>query len=361
MITFADFDDSAWARIEHDWTAWWDGTLERPLVTLETHDPLSGVNWSIYSDFLTQFPLGTPPGPLIDHLERRLRATRYFCDAFPKAWLNFGAGIAAAFLGAGASYATNTTWFYPLGVASLADVAVHFDPSNPWWFWVQDIARHAVERWRGRVAIGHTDLGGNLDILASLRGTQDLLTDLYDAPGEVERLTRAITGVWLRFFREESDVLAHGGRGESCWAPHWAPGPMYMLQSDVSYMIGPAMFERYVVPDLEACCAALDYPFYHLDGKGQLKHLDRLLAMPELRGIQWQPGDGQPLADGWLEVLKRIRDAGKLCQVYVRCEGVFTIAHALGGQGFLFSLLEDELTADAAARFEARFRAEFGA
>ena len=106
-------------------------------------------------------------------------------------------------------------------------------------------------------------------------------------------------------------------------------------------MIGPAMFERYVMPDLEACCAALDYPFYHLDGKGQLKHLDRLLAMPELRGIQWQPGDGQPLADGWLDVLKRIRDAGKLCQVYVRCEGVFTIAHALGGEGFLFSLLEE--------------------
>ena len=336
MITYADFDNAAWARIEHDWTAWWDGTLDRPLVTLETHDPLPGVNWSIYSDFLTQFPLGTPPGPVIDHLERRLRATRFYCDAFPKTWLNFGAGIAAAFLGAGASYATNTTWFYPLGVDLLADVEVHFDPSNPWWLWVQDIARHAVERWRGRLAIGHTDLGGNLDILASLRGTQDLLTDLYDAPGEVERLTRAITGVWLRFFREESDVLAHGGAGNPAGRRIGRPARCTCFRA-TSRHISPAMFERYVVPDLEACCASLDYPFYHLDGKGQLRHLDRLLAMPKLRGIQWQPGDGQPLADEWLDVLKRIRDAGKLCQVYVGCEGVFTIARALGGKGFLFT------------------------
>jgi hypothetical protein len=55
-------------------------------------------------------------------------------------------------------------------------------------------------------------------------------------------------------------------------------------------MISPQMFERFVLPDLLACCEFLDYAFYHLDGKGQLPHLNMLLALERLRGIQWVPG-----------------------------------------------------------------------
>ena len=111
-----------------------------------------------------------------------------------------------------------------------------------------------------------------------------------------------------------------------------------MLQSDFSYMISPAMFERFVLPDLERCCVALDYPFYHMDGKGQVRHLEHLLSLKRLRGIQWQPGAGTPSAHQWLPLLKRIRDAGKLCQVYVTPEGALTIVRALGGKGFVFAI-----------------------
>jgi hypothetical protein len=107
-----------------------------------------------------------------------------------------------------------------------------------------------------------------------------------------------------------------------------------MLQSDFAYMISPEMFERFVLPDLDACCEALDHGFYHLDGKGQIVHLDMLLSLERLRGVQWIPGDGQPAPDQWLPLLKRIRDAGKLCQVYVSPEGARTILRELGGRGF---------------------------
>jgi hypothetical protein len=108
-----------------------------------------------------------------------------------------------------------------------------------------------------------------------------------------------------------------------------------MMQSDFAYMISPDMFERFVVPDLTACCKTLDHGFYHLDGKGQIVHLDHLLSIERLRGIQWIPGDGQPPPDRWLPLLKRIRDGGKLCQVFVSPEGARTIVQNLGGKGFL--------------------------
>jgi succinate dehydrogenase flavin-adding protein (antitoxin of CptAB toxin-antitoxin module) len=78
----------------------------------------------------------------------------------------------------------------------------------------------------------------------------------------------------------------------------------------------------------------MDHAFYHLDGKGQIRHLDMLLALDELAGIQWIPGNGQPQADQWLPLLKRIRDAGKLCQMYVSAGGARRIVRELGGRGF---------------------------
>jgi len=96
------------------------------------------------------------------------------------------------------------------------------------------------------------------------------------------------------------------------------------------------MFERFVLPDLITCCDHLDHGFYHLDGKGQIRHLGLHFSIERLRGIQWIPGDGPPPLQDWLSLLKRIRDEGKLCQVFVSPEGARTIVKYLGGRGFLF-------------------------
>ena len=112
-----------------------------------------------------------------------------------------------------------------------------------------------------------------------------------------------------------------------------------MHQSDFSYMISPKMFERFVLPDLAACFERMDHAFYHLDGKGQIPHLDMLLSLKDLAGIQWIPGAGQPQASKWLSLLKRIRDGGKLCQVFVSARGARTIVRELGGRGFALFII----------------------
>jgi len=163
--------------------------------------------------------------------------------------------------------------------------------------------------------------------------------------------------LWLRYYNELEAVTRTAGRGNACWGPVWSPGRGYMLQSDFSYMISPRMYKRFVVPDLTACCAALDYGFYHLDGMGEIPHLDHLLSIQRLRGIQWQPGDGQPMGDVWLPLLKRIRDGGKLCQVYVTRQGALTIQRELGGKGFLMHIVNDPMTVAEAEEFLRQLRA----
>jgi hypothetical protein len=79
----------------------------------------------------------------------------------------------------------------------------------------------------------------------------------------------------------------------------------------------------------------------HLDGKGQIRHLDLLLSLEHLRGIQWIPGDGAPPAEEWLPLLKRIREGGKLCQVYVTADAARKIIKELGGKGFALEIVDD--------------------
>ena len=335
------FTDEDWARIERDTMAWWDGTLERPLVNLAVTDPATKPGTY---EFLTNFPLSMPVEDVLDRYEPAFASTRYYGDAFPWWWLNFGAGMVAGFLGAKVNSVTDpseTVWFSPPRKSELKDVHLTYDPENAWWKRVKEMTAASVQRWGGKLAISHADLGGNLDILASFRTTEGLLFDLVEHPDEVRQQVAEATRLWLRYYDELDAIIRPNCRGTSCWTPIWSTGTTYMLQCDFSYMISPLMFERFVMPDLVACCDHLSHGFYHLDGRGEIPHLDLLLSIQRLRGIQWIPGDGSRPPEEWLPLLKRIRDGGKRCQVFVTPAGARTIVKNLGGQGFLLVVQHD--------------------
>ena len=335
-MTELQFTDEDWNRVERDTMRWWAGELERPLVYLAVPD--CDTKTGRYR-FLSNYPFEMPAEEIVDRHANYLATVRFYGDSFPWWWVNFGPGIAAGFMGAkvhSVSDPSETVWFSPPAQVELQDLDLGYDPENIWLKRVKELTAAIVERWQGRLAASMTDLGGNLDILASFRDTQTLLTDVIDQPEEVDRLVKQITGMWLRYYQEIDAIIRPACRGTSCWTPIWSTGKTYMLQCDFSYMISPSMFERFVLPDLTAVCDFLDHGFYHLDGKGEIPHLDLLLSIKRLRGIQWIPGDGQPSPDRWLSLLKRIRDGGKLCQVFVSPEGALHIARNLGGKGFLF-------------------------
>ena len=346
------FTEQDWQRVERDTLAWWAGELDQALVYLAVTGPIpeDQLNPPLFS-YWSNYPLEMPADQILDRFEPVFAATHFYGDAFPWWWLNFGPGIAAGFMGAKVHSVyepSETVWFSPAQKVGIQDLQLNYDATNVWWQRVKALTSAMVERYGRQLVVSHTDLGGNLDILASFRDTQDLLFDLIDHPEEVERLAQQITQHWLHYYDELDAIIRPARRGTSSWAPIWSNGKTYMLQSDFSYMISPAMFERFVLPDLTACCNHLDHGFYHLDGKGQIRHLDMLLSIERLRGIQWIPGDGQPPPQEWLPLLKRIRDGGKLCQVFVSLEGARTIARNLGGRGFLFVIQQPGLSTDIA-------------
>jgi 5-methyltetrahydrofolate--homocysteine methyltransferase len=345
------FTDKDWNRIERDWTRFWAHDLGRPLIWIECMDPdvppADG-----YKRYFPMYPPDMDPEAVIDIETREMNRIRFLGDAFPKRFLNFGPGSAACYFGSELKTGEDTVWFERLG-KNLDKITIKTDRQSFWYRRVHAVLDCALETWQGRAQVSHSDIGGNLDLLASLRGTNDLLMDLYDNPERIEALHRDITREWISIFDEETEKIKRVCRGLSPWAPIFSRETTYMLQCDFAFMISPDMFERFVLPELKACVDHIRDPFFHLDGKGQLPHLDMLLAIPGLKGVQWIPGAGQPEPQEWTDVLTRIRKAGKLCQLYLTPEGARRLKKSMPLNGFAIQIVVGDMRVSEA---EALFR-----
>lgn len=314
-----DFSFDRWDAVKETFDRWWAGGLDRPVITwtVEGRDPGRPEPDIPAHGFTAFHDLSVPAEAIVDRWDYDLSCRTFLGDAFPRVWPNFGPGVLAAFVGADliATPETQTVWFQPQARPEIADIHLEYDPDNVWLRRIEDICRAALDRWGGLVQVSLTDLGGNLDVLSTFRPAERLLLDLVDHPDEVMRVLWEAHEMWHRCYARIDAILRPANPGYSAWAGIFSPDPFYMLQCDFAYMISPQMFARFVRPELAATCRKLTNSFYHLDGVGQLAHLDLLLAMGDLDGVQWIPGSGQPQGVHWANVYRRIAAGGKKMQV----------------------------------------------
>ena len=329
-----DFNQERWITTRKNAEDWWSGKLDRPLIQIKisgrspgkAEPKISGVLW-----YKAAYDLSVTADEIVDLWDYQLSCQEFLGDSFPAVWPNFGAGVLAAFMGAKAEPAEETVWFHPDKNRELDEIRFSIASDNIWLKRIQDICRVAMERWEGLVQVGMTDLGGNLDVLSTFRPGEKLLMDLIDSPDEVKRLIGEEHKTWWEAFDKINAVLQPVNPGYTAWTPIFSGTPSYMLQSDFSYMIGPKMFDEFVKPELEASCKRLDRAFYHLDGVGELPHLDSLLSIRELKGVQWVPGDGKPQGEEWPDVYRKIIKAGKRAQFVGNWRNFDKLVNQIGG------------------------------
>lgn len=307
------FDLERMHRVQEAHVRWWNGTLDRPLVRVTLNNvhpsehiyPAPLLNQQSCADF------SWSPEQLIDALDEQLSRHEYLGDAFP--FVNFdafGPGVLAAFCGAKLDNSSGNVWFWPDEEREIADIHVKYNPDNIWVRRIKDIYRAGLEKWNGTVIMGMPDLGGVMDVAATFRGSENLLLDLYDDPDEVLRLNREIQDAWYAAYEDFAAVLAPQN-GFSNWSGLLSREPSYIIQCDFCYMIGNAMFRQFVLPTLREDTERLRHTIYHLDGIGELNHLDDILALGKLDAVQWVFGDGKPSGLHWLDVYKKIQASGK--------------------------------------------------
>ncbi len=330
------FTDERWQHVGREWEKFWSGEQNRPVVNIVLTDPDTPAVPE-HRGFFPQYPLSMSPEEVVDIESRQLARMRWVGDAFPSRLMAFGPGSLSLYMGARPEITDDSVWFHPTA-PSLAAISTTMDTESVWFRRVHAILDRSLEAWGNAVQVVHSDVNCGLDILGALRGSEPLLYDFYDDPTRVKELTQGITRAWIENYDLEAKKIRSHCRGTANWGGMFTQGTTYMLQCDFSYNISPRLFEEYVVPDISALCEHLTDPFYHLDGKGALPHLDLLLSIKKLKGIQWIPGAGQPDASEYLDVLAKIRKAGKLCQIMTVPEGARKVVHSLGGEGFVFNI-----------------------
>ncbi len=305
-----------WDRVKRTFSAWWDKQADYPLVQVTA--PKRGAVPADY-DGWAFLRYQDDPERAIALFEEFAAATFFGGEAFPNLFPNLGPGALAAYFSGYLRYEQDalTAWFEdPKPWEEVERFALQ---DNHWRRYTRDILCMALRAAKGRYVVGTADIGGILDVLASFRGAEPLAMDLLTDAERVNAMRRKILDAWHIVYDDLDTIIRPQQEGTSAWMGLWCPGTYYPLQCDFGAMISPAMFETFVIPDVEEQCRRLDYAIYHLDGPGQIAHLDLLLDIPELDGIQWIPGTGNPQNDcpEWFPMYEKIIAKNKL--VVLQC------------------------------------------
>jgi hypothetical protein len=329
-------------RYKEDWPqarerieAWWQGEIV-DRVAIRVNAPNGRPRRSVEppADALGRW---TDVDFIVENYEAHFEATYFGGESLPCAFVNLGPSVVGAYLGCPLHHDERTAWQDRI-IDEPSDWAnVRFDADNKWWKLTKQITEALVESGQGRYFVTHTDMGDATDVMSYMRDPANLCIDLLEIPQTVYAVRDQITDLWFKLYDELFSIVQTRMTGSTSWLQIWSPGKTYTLQSDFSCMISAPMYREYVLPEVQSMAKWLDHSIYHLDGPGAIQHLDMLLEVPELHGIQWVPGAGASPAREWPDLIKKVQAAGKLLDIGVHKDDIEPLLEIVSPKGLLIN------------------------
>lgn len=263
---------------------------------------------------------------------RRFESYDYLWEALPCLFPYFGTAGIAEYVGSKPEYTPETTWFHPCLDEPDAD-AIFFKCPEAFERQKAAIAK-MLALSNNEYAVTVTDNCGIADALAIMRGTDNFLMDMIAEEAFVLEGMQKLLAIYKETQQQLFDLVEENNEGSiHGWMHLWAPKRCAQMQCDMSVMISPDMYKKFIIPELEELTAFLDYSVYHLDGQEQIRHLDALLSVKNLRAIQWTPVAGQPRTSDFIEVLQKIQKAGKNLVLLPRIDEIEILLDNLSSRG----------------------------
>ncbi|MCL2098812.1 MAG: trimethylamine corrinoid protein 2 [Oscillospiraceae bacterium] len=243
----------------------------------------------------------------------------YIGEAVPNLNINIGPGSLAVYVGSEPVFNWDTVWY----TECIADItsypALEFDPENKWWKRHFEVIKEAKRLSNDDFYVCIPDIVENIDIISAMRGPQNTCFDLIDEPEHIKRLVESVGNIYFEYFDRFYEEVKIGKSMMYTAFNILGEGKTAKVQCDFSALIGVEQFKEFAVPPLTAQCMKLDHSMFHLDGKECIKHLDALMSIESLQGLQWTPGAGQPdcAAECWYPIYDKAKDAGKAMHVII--------------------------------------------
>ncbi len=269
---------------------------------------------------------------VIDRKMAEIEQTEYYGCAVPVHYVDQGSSAMAGVLGCPVEYIDmETVWAHPRGETLDVAFETSLDKEQSVYARIREITGRSAALAKDHHFVAAFALEGMTDLLAAMYPIENFLMDTLDRPDDMLRAIGHLNKLWLKAWADIQGLLQTSGNpGGIGWAGVWAPGSTFPLQEDVAYNLSPSQFRQFCLPALRERVAAMDCPFFHLDGVGMLPHLPALLEIDDLPVIQWVPGAGKWEVTQWYDVIHRIIGAGKSIQLFVDAEEVAPLVDEVG-------------------------------
>jgi len=251
----------------------------------------------------------------LDRFQASVDGAVFLAETLPVFVPNLGPEVCATVFGCELDFTESSSWSRPVvrHCREIPDIRPNLE--NVYWNALRRMTELSLERGRGKWLTAVADLHTNGDLVASLRDPQGVCLDLADDMPSVRRACDYVTRSYPLMFEDLWSRINAAGMPCTTWTPCLHASSCYPVSCDFICMISPEMFAETILPALIAEMNYLDRGIFHLDGPGALKHLDALLALDELDGLQWIYGAGNGPAARWMDVYGKAQAAGKCLQI----------------------------------------------
>lgn len=275
----------------------------------------------------------------VELAQARLQNQLFLADSLPVAWPNLGPEVLSAIYGCPMHFGDyGTSWTDPiLHDWSQAD-QIQFDWNSPYLHTLFEMTDALLEAGKDRFITGMTDWHPGGDCIAAFRDPQNLAMDMITARPQVELLLKRIEADYFAVYDRFYERLRAAGQPITSWLPLISDQKYYIPSNDFSIMISKTMFDEIFLPGIINECRFLDRSIYHLDGPGALRHLDSILAIPELDALQYVPGAGNEEFARWIPVYQKAQAAGKGIQISCRVDELEQIMATISPVGVFLAI-----------------------
>jgi len=267
----------------------------------------------------------------------RVEHTVYGGDALPIAFPNIGPDFFPACYGGELHFQDTTSYIEPF-LEEWPPEGLSFDFQHPYFQKMEDLYRAYLQAGQGRFYVGWPDLHPGADCLVGLRGPAKLSMDLYDQPEQIKKTLQTINRDFLRVYDYYTEKLSSAQQPSTGWPGIVSSSAWHVTSNDFAYMISREMFDDFFRHGIAEEAGHAEAAIHHLDGPGNLTHLESILDIPQLNAVQYVygTGNGPAAKPDNMEVYRRCQEAGKGVQIigvspheldsvmeYLRPEGVW--------------------------------------
>jgi 5-methyltetrahydrofolate--homocysteine methyltransferase len=122
---------------------------------------------------------------------------------------------------------------------------------------------------------------------------------------------KQIMAAYAEITSEVAQILDIEIYGSTTGHGFYIDGSASCVQCDFGFNISKEHFDEFALPYLREEMDFHDAIEYHLDGPGNITHLESICALEALRVIQWVPGAGDELQRDWTWLFEKIDALGQ--------------------------------------------------